>query len=369
MVSVPHKCIPVTETSHPHDPIPHEPESGGVELKVSIQPRLSKSNSPAQSSQESLLVSENTSDSEAPSTPLTDVHTSDGGDDVVTELSDAVNKASVSSQKRPSTNLVTHNSDEIRKLLGDGETTTKLIQKYCCGGGCCKLKPIFPTTAEAGSNSLSLPDNAAFQSLNLSLGALTLDTELSSIPELPPPTVSFDKLAEPQSQDSICDNSDPPHFLQPHPPYNVFSAPVSHARELTKPGAEKRTFHFDLDVTDYPEEGGVDFKVGGAIGVCPPNANEVVDDIFDRLGILKHLRDKPISMTTAGGRWPTIWGEEQPRTLITTRRQLFTWCLDVQSSAPTKHLLRTLAEYADDESERKILMYLTSAEGQSAFCE
>jgi hypothetical protein len=45
----------------------------------------------------------------------------------------------------------------------------------------------------------------------------------------------------------------------------VFSAKIFNARELTRPGVEKRTGHFELDVTNYPEEGGVDFKVGGAI--------------------------------------------------------------------------------------------------------
>jgi redox-sensitive bicupin YhaK (pirin superfamily) len=60
--------------------------------------------------------------------------------------------------------------------------------------------------------------------------------------------------------------------VQPHPPYDVYSAPICHARELTKPGAEKRTFHFDLDVTDYPDEGGVDFKLiaGKSFGRTSP---------------------------------------------------------------------------------------------------
>jgi sulfite reductase alpha subunit-like flavoprotein len=161
----------------------------------------------------------------------------------------------------------------------------------------------------------------------------------------------------------------PPAFVQPHPPYSVFSAPVINARELTKPGAEKRTFHFDLDVTDYPDEGGVDFKVGGAVGICPPNNMDLVDAIFNILGVPKFIRDKAVILRTIGGRWPTIWGEEKPRELVTTRRELLTWCCDVESTPPTKPLLRLLAEYAEDACERKILMFLTSAEGQGAFCD
>lgn len=368
MVFNDHKCIPQTKTSHPNDPIPHEPQDNGAELKVALNPHLLAPNKISQSSPESHSASDNTSDSEAPSTPSTEPPALDGTD-VITRITDAVEKVSLQRPRRPSTALVTHNSEEIKRLLGDGEITTKLIEKYCCGGGCCKAKPTSKYAQGLKIVSVTSPDNEAFRSLGINLGSLSLDTELTNVPELPSPTVTFDKIADVESQDEALNTIKPPTFLQPHPPYQVFLAPVAHARALTKPGAEKRTFHFDLDVTDYPEEGGVDFKVGGAIGVCPPNADDMVNDIFDRLGIPKYLRDKPVTMKTSGGRWPTIWGSEEPRTLVTTRRQLFTWCLDVQSSAPTKKLLRVLAEFADADNEEKILLYLTSAEGQSAFCE
>ena len=368
MVHNDHKCIPQTKTSHPDDPIPHEPQDNGAELKVALNPHLLAANKFSQSSPESQSASDNTSDSEAPSTPSTEPPPLDGTD-VLTKISDAVEKVSLQRPRRASTALVTHNSEEIRKLLGDGETTTKLIEKYCCGGGCCKAKAITKDAQDLQTASLTLPDNDAFRSLSLNLSSLSLETELTSVPELPSITVTFDKVADAITQDGPLNITKPPTFLQPHPPYQVFLAPVAHARVLTKPGAEKRTYHFDLDVTDYPEEGGVDFKVGGAIGVCPPNSDEMINDIFDRLGIPKYLRDKPVTMKTLGGRWPTIWGSEEARTLVSTRRQLFLWCLDVQSSAPTKKLLRVLAEFADAINEKKILLYLTSAEGQAAFCE
>ena len=161
----------------------------------------------------------------------------------------------------------------------------------------------------------------------------------------------------------------PPKYVQPHPPYDVYSAPLYHARELTKPGAEKRTIHFDIDVTDYPDEGGIDFKVGGAIGICPPNNTELVDELFDILCIPKFVRDKPVTLKTQTGRWPTIWGEDQARELLTTRREILTWCADIQSSPPTKDLLRVMAEYADAPNEKKILTYMCSAQGQGAFCD
>jgi sulfite reductase alpha subunit-like flavoprotein len=293
--------------------------------------------------------------------------------------------------RRASTKLISQNAADVQRLIG--EPGTKLIEK-CCGGGCCMA-----ITKSDGLTfeRVSSPNNDAYRALQLKLGPIP--TTLSSLPELPPKTVSIETVkgntlsAVPSPTDSAIsvssthnDSTDftphptmphqkidtqihPPTFVQPHPPYNVYSARIFSARELTKPGAEKRTYHFDLDVTDYPEELGVDFKVGGAIGVMAPNKASVVDELLDLLCIPRHLRDRKVLLQTTGGRWPTVWGEEQPRDLITTRRDLLTWCSDIQSYPPTKPLLRLLAEYATDANERKILMYLCSGEGQGTFCD
>lgn len=182
-------------------------------------------------------------------------------------------------------------------------------------------------------------------------------------------TDAFDFTPHPSKDAEVDTSIHPPNFVQPHPPYNVYSAKIFSCRELTRPGAEKRTYHFDLDVTDYPEEMGVDFKVGGAIGVSAPNEASVVDELMDLLLIPKHIRDRKMLLKTDSGRWPTVWGDDQARELITTRRDLLTWCSDVQSYPPTKALLRLLAEYTTDVNERKLLMYLCSGEGQGVFCD
>jgi sulfite reductase alpha subunit-like flavoprotein len=241
--------------------------------------------------------------------------------------------------------------------------------------------------------SVPLPDNDAFRSLQLTVGAIP--TKLSGIPDLPHNTISLlpcKKDVEPilsptDSAISVTDDSidftpqkkaevpkvdtriQPPNFVQPHPPYNVHSAKIWSARELTRPGAEKRTYHFDLDVTDYPEEMGVDFKVGGAIGVMAPNDPSVVEELMDLLLIPRFLRDRPVLLKTENGRWPTVWGDEQAREIITTRRDLLTWCSDIQSYPPTKPLLRVMAEYTSDPNEKKILLFLCAAEGQGTFCD
>lgn len=321
------------------------------------------------SSGESLIDSDQ-SDSEAPSTP----HTEPAVDDIAEAIAE-LPAASITVNgnpraRRASTTLISQNSEDIRRLLGDQETGTKLIQKFCCGGGCCLTELKAPTDHIANFTPIETPDNLAFKSLGLKLGALGQDTELTALPPLPETTISFDEVPANEPKHETTVHSQPPLFVQPHPPHGVFSAPVFGARELTKPGAEKRTYHFDIDVTDYPAEDGlVDFKVGGAIGICPPNEPEIVNDVFKALGVLSFIRDKPVLLKTTNGRWPTIWGDDQARELITTRRELLTWCCDLESSPPTKPLLRLMAEYAAVPNEKKILEYLVAAEGQAAFCD
>ncbi|KAG0647535.1 putative FAD-binding [Hyphodiscus hymeniophilus] len=297
-------------------------------------------------------------------------------------------------RRRASTKLISQNAADVRRLIG--EPGTKLIEK-CCGGGCCMA-----ITKGDGLTfeQVPLPDNDAFRALQLKVGPIP--TTLSSLPDLPhsaislhpagkaatktpateSPTDSAISVTTPPNNDSIDFTPQPsnesheidtkihpPDFVQPHPPYNVYSARIFSARELTRPGAEKRTYHFDLDVTDYPEELGVDFKVGGAIGVMAPNEESVVDEVLDLLLIPRFLRDRPVLLKTESGRWPTVWGDDQARELVTTRRDLLTWCGDIQSYPPTKSLLRVLAEYATNPNEKKVLLYLCSAEGQGTFCD
>ena len=267
--------------------------------------------------------------------------------------------------------LISQSPDDVRRmLLGSEEVETKLIEKVCCGGGCCLLNALVEDPLKDPSRLVTLPENAAFRSLGLQLGPLNLDSELTKVAELPPEHVAFKPLPKDTVPDRSAVYQHPPKFVTPHHPYEVYSAKVHHARQLTNPGAEKRTYHFDLDVTDYPgESGDVDFVVGGAIGVCAPNPDALVDNILDLLYVPNFVRDKQVILETKAGRWPTVWGDDMSRELITTRRELLTWCSDVQSYPPTKALLRLLAEYTEAPNEKKILLYLVSAQGQAAFCD
>ena len=277
----------------------------------------------------------------------------------------------ISKERRASTVLISQNPEDVRRILSPRPVAeTKEIERVCCGGGCCFQNKLEDDPSATVKVPVVLPDNDAFRSLKLNLGPLSLESELTNIVDYPPQTVSFKPMAADAPATKPTIKQHPPAFVTPHAPYEVFSAKVHHARELTNVGAEKRTYHFDLDVTDYPAESGdVDFVVGGAIGVQAPNSEELVNEIFDLLHVPSFVRDKPVVMNTTSGRWPTIWGDDKPRELVTTRRELLTWCSDVQSYPPTKPLLHLLAEYASAPNEKKILLYLSSAQGQAAFCD
>ncbi|KAL6920699.1 hypothetical protein FSST1_004725 [Fusarium sambucinum] len=294
-------------------------------------------------------------------------------------------------RRRASTRLIAQNARDIQRITG--ETPAEYMGR-CCGGACC-----MSDRNNVEYEEVPLPDNDAFKSLGLRLEKIPAD--LTGIIPKPEQTVFFTSIPRPTSSppdsavslDSDSESSplstssknnylvpgpgyegvdtaiQPPRFVQPHPPHNVYPAKIHNTRELTKSGAEKRTFHFDLDITDYPPEEVFDFKVGGAIGVMAPNDEISVDEILDALMIPRFQRDKPVLMKTTKGRWPTVWGDEKARELITTRRELLTWTTDIQSYAPTKELLRVIAEHATAPNEKKILEYLCSNEGASIFSD
>ncbi|KAL8662004.1 MAG: hypothetical protein Q9168_008318 [Polycauliona sp. 1 TL-2023] len=360
-----HICCPETTTSHPYDPIPLEPKDVP---HIRLPPTIIDQPADSLNSSATSINYLSSSNPESPTTPATEPHVDNDLEELKDEGLVALAPAPPESQ-RFSEQPIPSDPKEVKKILGEGEENRNLIDKVCCGEGCCKLEALELDPTSKDHVPVVVPDNDAFRSLKLKLGPLSLDSKLTRTLELPEEVLSFLSLADPPLFESTVQKH-PPRFVTPHPPYEVFSARVHHARELTKAGAEKKTYHFDLDVTDYPEESGtVDFVVGGAIGVCAPNSDEVVNEIFDLLGVPRFIREKQVVLKTIGGRWPTIWGDETSRELTTTRRELLTWCSDLQSYPPSKPLFRVLAEYAHAPNEKKILQYLASAQGQAAFCD
>ena len=358
--------IPESLTSHRQHPSPEEPSQNPRYLGKSHGLHLSPSSSTPS------LVYTSGSESESFGETIVELPVEDAlGDE--TNKSDGNPEAAPTTtrKRRASTVLISQGFEDVQRILAPRPVAeTKEIEKVCCGEGCCFLNKLDDDPSAPIKAPVIVPDNSGFKSLKLRLGPLSLDSNLTNIVDLPPETVSFKPLMSKTPVETSTVKQHPPVFVMPHAPYKVFSAKVHHARELTKPGAEKRTYHFDLDVTDYPAESGdVDFVVGGAVGVQAPNSEDLVNEIFDLLQVPSFARDKAVAMNTTTGRWPTIWGDDKSRELITTRRELLTWCSDVQSYPPTKRLFRLLAEYATDFNEKKILLYLSSAQGQAAFCD
>ncbi|OJD27471.1 hypothetical protein ACJ73_01129 [Blastomyces percursus] len=363
------ETVPVSSTSHPGNPIPEEPTTlPHLKIMHPVPAGLLDTHS---SSVSTIGTAEPFSGTDTPSTPGTEQSTDDVTEGIL-DLTIGSKSPPLTSKRRrrASTVLISQTSEDVEKILGSGKSGTHVLENICCGGGCCKLQPLQEPASSSSIHPVIKPKNKAFESLNLQLGQLSHNSILTNITPLPEKTVSFSPVPKDLADKESRPADHPPTFVQPHPPYEVFRAPLHHARELTKPGAEKRTYHFDIDVTDYPAEGGdVDFVVGGAIGICPQNSDEVVDEVFNLLSIPKMVRDRKVMVNTTNGRWPTVWGDEKARSLLTTRRELLSWCSDLQSYPPTKQIFRLLAEYATNRDEKKILMFLSSAQGQGAFCD
>ncbi|CCG81182.1 FAD binding domain protein [Taphrina deformans PYCC 5710] len=293
---------------------------------------------------------------------------------------------------------------KIESLSG-GESSPQEIVKdnggncaACCSGVTFDLEAIVsmpamsPVMTEQSLNRLKA--NQAFSVLDIDLAEFKPGTRLHSVPTLPAKIVSFEKQQAPisppatprtssegsptrpdateetkRAQNLTGDPSNhPPSFVQPHPPHNVFSAPVLHAEQMTKDGASKRVYHLSIDVSSYPLPAGETWLVGGSFGVCPANEHEIVEELLEATHESENCHDG-ILLKTEGGRWPTVWGDEQARTLPTSKYELLRWCSDVTSSPVKKNVLRVLAEYATDEYERQLLLFLVSKQGQAAFCK
>ncbi|EPY51669.1 FAD binding protein [Schizosaccharomyces cryophilus OY26] len=222
-------------------------------------------------------------------------------------------------------------------------------------------------------SNLSL--NPHFKSLNLDLHLLHDNITIDRIPKLPPCNISFAPLtpeaksADSFHQSSLIPEKMPPSFVQPHPPFHVYPSRVRDIRELTKPGAYKRAFHFEIDVSDYPLPEGEQWMVGGSFGLMAPNSDDAVSHLLHLLHVPPDVADAPVLLKTNGGRWPTIWAEDMARELPTTRRELLKWSSDFMSVPPKKQLIRLLAEYAESPAEKQILLFLVSRLGQRAFCD
>ncbi|EPX70611.1 FAD binding protein [Schizosaccharomyces octosporus yFS286] len=246
-----------------------------------------------------------------------------------------------------------------------GHISYHLSQGKCLSGSSLSASNLLPSFFSVNEQLQTLLRNPAFQHLHIKLDELNYDECFSTQNTAPkkkvsftPSTVNFASL-DPLLSDSPT-TPHPPSFVQPHPPFHVFAAPILNVRTLTNPGAIKRTYNVTLDISKYPLKEGSDWKIGGSFGVMPPNPDNEIFRLAHLLNVpLNELYD-PKTLHTSGGRWPTIWGEEKPRSLEISIYHVLKWCSDFLSRPPSKDFYRLLAKHSKNPIEHHILLGLSN---------
>ncbi|KAL8672771.1 MAG: hypothetical protein Q9224_007556, partial [Gallowayella concinna] len=179
-----HICCPETTTSHPDDPIPSEPKDV-PQIHISSEiPEHSAEPHSADSSANSLNYG-SSSNPDSPATPATEFNLDNDLEELKDEGLIAISPAPPPEGRRTSDQLIPSDPKEIRKILGEGGENTRLIEKVCCGEGCCKLEALELDPESKDHVPVVVPDNDAFRSLKLKLGPLSLDSKLTRTLDLP----------------------------------------------------------------------------------------------------------------------------------------------------------------------------------------
>mmetsp|Transcript_33871 Transcript_33871/g.61155 ORF Transcript_33871/g.61155 Transcript_33871/m.61155 type:complete len:823 (+) Transcript_33871:191-2659(+) len=152
------------------------------------------------------------------------------------------------------------------------------------------------------------------------------------------------------------------------------SSRISDAVRFTAPWSDRRVLHveFEMDsvVQDTPA---TRYLPGDAISVQPCNDPEEVEALLSVLGVDGDLvfTVERVDGGKGGSEAPNATANRVlphiPRTCSV--RHALSRCLDISGSPQRKSLIRSLAEYASDASEKNTLLFLcsTTKEGRDAF--
>ncbi|KAL8866165.1 MAG: hypothetical protein Q9198_009009, partial [Flavoplaca austrocitrina] len=176
-----HICCPETSTSHPNDPIPIEPKDIP---HIQLPPKVTNQPTDSLNSSATSLNYLSSSNPESPTTPATEPHVDNDLEILKDEGLIALNPAPPEA-RRYSDQPIPSDPAEVRKILGEGGENKNLIDKVCCGVGCCKLEALELDPKSKDHVPVVVPDNDAFRSLKLKLGPLSLDSKLTRTLELP----------------------------------------------------------------------------------------------------------------------------------------------------------------------------------------
>jgi methionine synthase reductase len=190
-------------------------------------------------------------------------------------------------------------------------------------------------------------------------------TTLTGIPKLAPCTLTLEPFVVKEKRiQCVVDAQDVPAWI--HTPNPVVLANIAHTERLSAPTALKKTLYMTLDVSSRLVEAPwvEHMQPGDAIGMVCKNSSHHVSQILRLLEVRD--ADAPVKVTALS---PDI---QLPTHLApathTTKRELLTWAVDINSvHVWKKSLLRLLAEYATNVQDKKHLLYLCSKQGLKAF--
>ncbi|KAI9098740.1 hypothetical protein DFS34DRAFT_579869 [Phlyctochytrium arcticum] len=162
-------------------------------------------------------------------------------------------------------------------------------------------------------------------------------------------------------RDSLLDILKPTKLSDPlaYTSSNPTVARIASVRCLTGAKALKRVIEIEMDFEDLSWK----YNPGDAFGVLCPNSDDLVLPLITRLGLSprSHVNITPKSVESATG-LPFI--RDQPMTVY----QLFRYFLDLHAF-PKKSFIRMLAEHTASPDEKKVLYFLASAQGATAYRE
>lgn len=133
-------------------------------------------------------------------------------------------------------------------------------------------------------------------------------------------------------------------------------APIIANRQLFK-NCDRQCLHIELDITDSR----LRYEAGDHVAIYPQNDAALVNRIGELLNV-----DMDSQMSLVNVEEDAT--KKNPFPCPTTFRTALTFYLDI-TSLPTTQLLKELAQYASDESEKKLLQLMGSAseEGKAKY--
>lgn len=190
---------------------------------------------------------------------------------------------------------------------------------------------------------------------------LDLQTTLTDVSALPKISEVIFKLEYDHLETKEMDSTVSYSSLDQYSRMSPFESRVTSFSVLSQPGALKRVYSVKVDVSLLKDW---NWMPGDAFGILPENDTEVVRHALDLLS-LEHeemILVKVIGAVTKESLAEFFSSYDKPLSI----GQLFTKYLDL-TYFPKKVCLRHLADFCTDESEKNILLYLSSKEGSSMY--